>query len=134
MKWWHAIFFWILDTAACNAYIVHKEELKGQATPVMTHLEFQTALAHKLLETDKGSKHASGSGQKRKRSSSAAIERPEARLLGSHLIRTIQGSSATTPQRDCVLCKEQGKRSRSNYECGACDVGLHPGCFEQWHQ
>ena len=54
---------------------------------------------------------------------------------GHHVFQTIQGSRASvTPQRDCVLCKEQGKRSRSNYECSACNVGLHPGCFAEWHQ
>ena len=116
MKWWHAILFWMLDTAMCNAYIMHKEGLKGQAAPTKSHLQFQTALAHKLLDADAGSKHASSSGLKRKRSASAATERPQSRLLGSHLVQTIQGSRASvTPQRDCVLCKEQGKRS--NYEC-----------------
>ena len=135
MKWWHAILFWMLDTAMCNAYIMHKEGLKGQAAPTKSHLQFQTALAHKLLDADAGSKHASSSGLKRKRPASAATERPQSRLLGSHLVQTIQGSRASvTPQRDCVLCKEQGKRSRSNYECSACNVGLHPGCFAEWHQ
>eukprot|EP00117_Sycon_ciliatum_P014658 scpid46239/ scgid14827/ PiggyBac transposable element-derived protein 4 len=137
LKWWHSILFWIIDTAVCNAYIIHREGMKGHATalPTQSHLQFVSSLATKLLQAEcQAKERASSSGRKRRRSSDAVANRPAERLLGKHLIRSIQESTAATPQRDCVLCKEQGKRARSNYECGTCDVGLHPGCFEGWHQ
>ena len=128
MKWWHAILYWILDTAACNAYLVHKEASEHP----LSHLQFTTRLANDLL-TEAGEKHTSSSGRKRRSSSDAASQRPDLRLIGKHQIRTIQGSAAKSPQRDCVKCKAEGKRSRSNYECGTCNVGLHANCFEEWH-
>ncbi|XP_065182610.1 piggyBac transposable element-derived protein 3-like [Sycon ciliatum] len=135
MKWWHAIFYWIVDTAATNAYLLHKEGMKAQAASPMTHLEFMADLAESLLSTPHGKERSSSSsGAKRRRSADAAMDKPESRLIGSHMIRAIQGSSAKNPQRDCVRCKANGKRSRTNYECGTCNVGLHSDCFEEWHK
>tara|TARA_R110002050_G_C8919827_1_gene511337 strand:+ start:261 stop:2138 length:1878 start_codon:yes stop_codon:yes gene_type:complete len=81
-KWWHRLFFFVLDTAICNAFVSYKRyweiesERREQSDNVdenptppfrsLTHREFNTLLAEELLALSKGS------GRKRKRSASSS--------------------------------------------------------------
>ena len=50
VKWWRKVFFWILEVAVINAYIVYKElALKREERP-MTHLAFWRYLIDSLSE------------------------------------------------------------------------------------
>ena len=128
------MFWWLIDTAVCNAFLVHKEGCKDQQLRPLSHSAFLAKLADQFLgEGDLYS--PSASGVKRRLSAEAALERPPGRLIGKHFIVPIADSkSKHTAQCDCVKCKEAGKRSRSVYECDNCQVGLHLLCFKEWHQ
>jgi hypothetical protein len=51
-KWWHWIFFFLIDTAVVNMYIIYLSLLRRQRVPSrpMTHLQFKTQLCHALLQ------------------------------------------------------------------------------------
>eukprot|EP00117_Sycon_ciliatum_P016601 scpid88531/ scgid15959/ len=110
--------------------------MAGLATnaTAMTHADFRAQLAESLVELGK-KKTGSSSGRKRKASTQAAIERPPDCTVGQHfIVRVKSETTKTTPQRDCMLCKEKGKpKARSVYECNLCNVGLHPDCFFEYH-
>ena len=50
VKWWQKVFFWLLEGAVVNAYIIYKEVAwKRGATPI-THLAFRRRLIQSLSE------------------------------------------------------------------------------------
>lgn len=51
-KWWHRIFFFLLDTTMVNGYILHCHSSMGLAQPPMSHLEFLLCTAFKLTESN----------------------------------------------------------------------------------
>ena len=129
-KWWQPMFFWIFDTAICNAYILHKEGLLDLQLTPLSHSGFMEKLVEQLLGKNTTGDRATASGVKRRRSADAALEWPPERLHGQHFIVPVDGSKAKHPPQDCVLCKESGKRSWSIHKCDTCLVGLHPQCFK----
>eukprot|EP00117_Sycon_ciliatum_P029384 scpid103187/ scgid23410/ len=133
-KWWHPIFWSLINTSICNAYLLYKVGIADHAAEVMSHSDFRAKLAEQLVQLFQR-QHGCTSGRKRRASTQAAVERPQNRTVGQHLIVRVTSEVATTkPQRDCMLCKEKGKKgSRSVYECSACNVGLHPDCFKEYH-
>jgi hypothetical protein len=55
-KWWHRIFFYMLDTTVCNMWIVHSDISFRFLQEPMTHLNFQLQLAKDLAAKWSGRK------------------------------------------------------------------------------
>jgi hypothetical protein len=51
-KWWHRVFFFLIDTTVVNMYIIYLSLLRRQQVPSrpMTHLQFKTQLCQALLQ------------------------------------------------------------------------------------
>jgi hypothetical protein len=49
-KWWHQIFFFLLDTTMVNMYIIYLTECKMWSKPPVTHLQFRVELCEALLQ------------------------------------------------------------------------------------
>ena len=133
-KWWHSIFFWIVDSAASNAYIVHKEGKAARGERPLSHFEFVDQLADALIGIWTSRAAGRSSGRKRRRSAEAAEAKLPGRVEGKHFIEACSSPTAKNPQRDCVVCKMEGRRSRTKFQCDVCGVGLHPECFKAYHQ
>ncbi|KAL8589454.1 hypothetical protein ACOMHN_061665 [Nucella lapillus] len=123
-KWWKYVFFFCLDTAAVNAYILYKQSV---AAPHQKHVDFQTEIFEGMV--------AGFNGRKR-------LGRPCVRdvsVMARHSPFKIQSARG---KKDCVLCKQNGRRTpagnaiQSTYECVICKVALckDRGCFRSFHQ
>jgi hypothetical protein len=51
-KWWHQVFFFLVDTTIVNMYILYLAHLQQQRVPQrpMTHLQFKLQLCEALLQ------------------------------------------------------------------------------------
>jgi hypothetical protein len=51
-KWWHRVFFFLIDTTVVNMYIIYLSLLRRQQVPSrpMIHLQFKTQLCQALLQ------------------------------------------------------------------------------------
>ena len=50
VKWWCKVFFWILEVAVVNAYIIYKELALKRGVKPMSHLAFRRRLIASLSE------------------------------------------------------------------------------------
>ena len=126
VKWWRKVFFWVLEVAVINAYIVYKELALKRGERPMSHLAFRRCLIEHLSEPMRSS------AVPRSRSGRVAqnIERlrPERHFLEKVDRRT-----------DCSVCsgRVQGEtRHLTLYRCKTCSdkPPLCPApCFEQYH-
>lgn len=135
-KYWHSVFWWAFDAAITNAYIIHREECQNRGLTQMKHLAFRAKLVEQLIGGHLRCSTVASTSNSKRAIASAAVKQPSAvRLVGMHLIRRVQGAKAKhKAERDCVQCKKAGVgRKRTVYECGTCNIGLHPDCFEQYH-
>jgi hypothetical protein len=55
-KWWHRLFFYMLDTTICNMWIIHSDLSFRFLQEPLTHQNFQLQLAKDLASTWKGRK------------------------------------------------------------------------------
>ena len=120
-KYWKYIFWFIVDVCAVNAYILYLLAPGGPRPKLMSHKEFNLSLVRSLA----------GNFTSRKR-----MGRPLKRPAGHELTRI----NTKRGQRDCVGCKEVGKKTNSGkavqtkLECLSCGKALCRPCFETKHQ
>ena len=127
IKWWRKVFFWVLEVAVINTYIVYKElALRRRERPI-SHLAFRRRLIDSLSEPIRSS------FVPRARSGPRAAQNIERLRQAQHYME--KGGK----RRDCVVCskrEEGGKRHLTSYFCGTCQTkpSLCPsGCFEVYH-
>jgi hypothetical protein len=56
-KWWHRLFFYMLDTTVCNMWIIHSDLSFRFLEEPMTHLCFQLQRGKELASKWVGRKH-----------------------------------------------------------------------------
>ena len=124
-KFYKYIFYFLLDTAVTNAYILHTWYTES---PTFKHMkDFRVALAKSLIG-DYCSRRRPG------RSGTALRPIPL-----HHFPMKVDGNSRSKRGR-CTLCTNKGKRNESCWWCQECGVWLcHTGssdtdCFLQWHR
>ena len=123
-KWWLSIWFFLLETCICNAYLSYRTYMKvtGREADIMSHFDFRLKLAHQLAPVPK----------KRKKRSGGSKVRIEMEHYPSKVENNENGFWMT---RDCVHCKKIRKeRKRTIYECQYCCSALHPECFKDFHR
>ena len=108
-KWYHSLFFRLVDTTVVNAFLVHRY-LGGR----LNHVEFRTQLIESFLTAHR---------QQRRR------PRPRPSLEEGHKL------VACDRRRRCKQCSKEKKRKEIKWCCAQCHVGLCPGvCFDKYHQ
>ena len=106
-KWYHNLFFRLVDTAVVNACLVHRV-LGGS----LNHLEFREQLVDNLLTLHR----------QHRRPRPASLEE------GHRLVPCAR-------RRRCQQCSKRKRRKEPKWGCSQCNVGLCPGeCFDQYHQ
>jgi hypothetical protein len=112
-KWWHRIFYFLLDMTIVNMYIMYLSILKRQRVrkvPI-THLQFRSELCSALLQNWGG----------RETTTKPILVRPPIVCCPSYHHK----------RRRCFLC---GKKT--NYFCYLCDckfICVKSGCYEIAH-
>ena len=118
MKWYHNLFFHLVDTALVNAFLVYRCRGGPQR-----QLGFRKELINQLLLVPMPRPPRTPTPQD-------AVDLPLA-PAGHHLMATPNGK-----YRRCRRCKQRSdRRKESRFQCMECDVGLCPGkCFYEYHQ
>ena len=114
-KWYHTLFFCLVDTAVVNGFLVHKV-LGGK----LNHLEFRTQLVESLLTAHRARRPAPAPA--------TAPRRPSSAESGHRL-------ASLARRRRCKQCSKRKLRKESKFGCPECDVGLcSDRCFVAYHQ
>ena len=127
IKWWRKVFFWILEVATVNAYIIYKVLVKRSGERPISHLAFRRQLILSLSEPIRSSVIP------RARPGPRASNRIERLRPIPHYL------TKGTKRRDCVVCSDRekgGTRHLSLYRCDTCTEKptLCPsGCFQAYH-
>ena len=124
MKWYHNLFFHLVDTALVNAFLVYRC-LDGPKR----QLEFRKELINQLLLVPMPRPTRTPPTQRRRAGAATPPLLPAP--AGHHLMETPNGK-----YRRCRRCKRRSdRRKESRFQCMECDVGLCPGkCFHEYHQ
>ncbi|XP_063074126.1 piggyBac transposable element-derived protein 4-like [Engraulis encrasicolus] len=116
-KWYRALFFYFMDIAIVNAFILHKEIALSKGETAQTQQAFREDLLMELSEAG---------------SPTTVVMPPTAPIRGMHLPEYYSGDS-TTGRTRCIAC-----RLKSPIKCVACDVVLclvpSRNCYSQWHR
>jgi Transposase IS4 len=125
LKWWRKMFFWSLELAVINSYILFNITQERTQMPKASHLDYRRALITQLVGTVRHTAKRRG-----RPSTSDRAERLDAK---THFLGLAE------KQRDCAVCsnrKVKGGRHLSLYFCKTCTAkpALHPvDCFEAYH-
>ena len=120
IKWWRKVFFWILEVATVNAYILYKVLAEKRGERPISQLAFRQRLILLLSEPI--------------RSSVTPRARPGPRASdGIERLRPVPHFlQKGTKRRDCVVCsdrEEGGTRHLSLYTCGTCRQAISVPCW-----
>jgi hypothetical protein len=121
-KWWLRLFYYCLDTAVVNSYILYQHSGKPTHLPYLQYVE---QLALDLIGTTSQVTRSRQSVPKRKKGR-RSHPRP---VAGEHWPKKI------AQQQRCRYCLPRGKkRVRTLYICEGCDVPLCiENCFKFYH-
>ena len=132
-KWWRRVFFYLLEVAILNSYIIEgffRSDHQSRGSKKKDLVAFRFELAEQLIGLYRGRKRPG-----RHRSHEMDRLKPEL----SHL------PVAVTPH-DCVVCSTKGRkqhlsrfeyRHKTNFVCSHCNVALcitkDRDCFRNYH-
>ena len=124
VKWWRKMFFWLLEVAIVNSFILYNLNRKHQGLSEITHKKFRENLLHQLVGRIRNK-----NAKRRSRNCNTEHER----LHGRHFIAKIPSGR----KKDCMVCSDRKvKRKQAVYHCETCEgnPGLHPDkCFKNFH-
>ena len=109
-KWWRKLFFWLLEVATVNSYILYKLN----TTTAITHLEYRRKVLEALaLRHIQSAPPRALAGRPRKRQRSISTDDPEQLNGQSHF------PGKLSKPKECVVCSDpaKGQRHRSLYYC-----------------
>ena len=126
LKWWRKMFFWLLEIAMVNSYILCNIVQSRKGSKKFTHQQYRKALIMQLVGDVRQ--------MERKRGRPSSLDTTERFSNKQHFI----GQNLEKP-KDCAVCsnrKIKGERSKTSYFCKTCSrkPSLHPvDCFEKYH-
>lgn len=133
-KWWHAVFFWILDSARINSNIMYNMWAEGAEVTVLGGRDFLQELVENLVEDafDSGfltSLPNRGEGVGR---SNAAGAMDLCRFEGQHWPTVFESRGV------CVVCSmhhgiKAAEKVKTKDGCETCNKFMHIKCFKSWH-
>ena len=124
VKWWHALFFWILDNAVLNAYTLYECDFRdaGIDGKKLTRRQFIIKVAGALL-----GHMQSKPSKKRRKSDKNARGQP---VICGGVMPIIQDKKL-----NCIHCYHTlNKQLQVKLCCKGCNSPLHVRCFEKWHE
>ena len=125
-KWYKKVFFYIVDIALMNAFLLFKKLHHEQRR--MNLPEFKVMLAHELLESAEISDHAKA-GRKRSLPTSDRL-----RAKDGHFLELNPPSKSNSHYKRCAVYLKSGQRKETKYRCDKCDTSLCPSpCFKDFH-
>nr|XP_032816367.1 piggyBac transposable element-derived protein 4-like [Petromyzon marinus]XP_032816368.1 piggyBac transposable element-derived protein 4-like [Petromyzon marinus] len=151
-KWWKYMFFFLLNTAVVNSYILYRLSNMPQPRNAMSQLEFRLLLAKQLVgrvdvrkgpglrrvgraRGGGGGGSSSGGGGQNRRCIERVLWPAPSVSPQQHACVKFAGR-----KRVCVLCSSRNKRTRrgrsvqTSYGCQICNVNLcQVGCFTGYH-
>ena len=122
VRWWRKVFFWLLEVAVVNAYILYSVNTDHRRK--FTHKEFRRELVLALCEEQRLQSHQNPARQ---------VDQSLERLRGSHYPDT------APVRRDCRVCSVRsgdGQRRLTTTICGTCSDHPHlciGECFRRYH-
>jgi hypothetical protein len=127
-KWWHRIFFYLIDAAVVNSCCIYK----SLELPYLSSKDFRRAVIDGLVAERLVS-------NKRQSTNSQPIQIKKSKPFTPTEIRLT--SSTHQPQRSsrrrCALCSTKSKQVRTDWICTVCQVPLcltkNKSCFQSYH-
>jgi Transposase IS4 len=127
-KWWRKMYFWLLEVAVTNSFVLFNLARDQRGEPPVSHLAYREKLVMLLVGNIRS--------ESVKRGRPSTMDSAE-RLNGKpHFVGQLPAHGAC---KDCAVCskrKEPGGRKKTVYFCKTCarHPGLHPvDCFERYH-
>ena len=127
VKWWRKVFFWCIEVAVVNAFVIHQHQARRVGTRPLAHLPFRRRLIEHLSEPIR-CEVVPTSLRGPKKSQKLERLQPVRHFL-------VKGAKRI----DCVVCskrEEGGVRHLTLYVCGTCSNKPHlcpAPCFEVYH-
>jgi hypothetical protein len=115
-KWWHRVFWAMLDVTEANMYVMYKHtcrERPNQVTHPMTHLEFKTAFCKAFLV---------GWPRRKELNNEVLTDRPSIHMPSHSKLR-----------RPCVVCGIHLPHTYC-YQCGFKFMCWKEGCYQRHHE
>lgn len=131
-RWWIKLFYYFIDCAIVNCFILYKETTKKNNHKAMSHLQFRSLLVNELInkyssKSKPGYAPMKGFATKRKSGATTIENTIRHSNVGIHLPEKIKG------WRRCAGCSTKEKEKRSNVICKTCNVALCKNCFTSFH-
>ncbi|XP_050038624.1 piggyBac transposable element-derived protein 4-like [Dermacentor andersoni] len=119
-------FFYVMDLAVYNSYILFQKATGKK----MSYTDWKVDLDEQIVEETV----LPGYQCRGKPAVAPSPMRLEASEWAHFPRQILPNAVKENPSRRCVVCKAQGKRSESRWECEKCNVALHmPECFKMYH-
>ncbi|XP_049340780.1 piggyBac transposable element-derived protein 4-like [Astyanax mexicanus] len=142
MKWYKKLFLHFVDIAVVNSYIIHRELSLAKEEKPLTQKGFREALCLQLADLGSESRRASGAAELEQEE--GVLQPPgDAGERGCYPVPIVDPSfaakrdKASAGRRNCVLCLQKKKYTKTIYKCRSCDVPLciivDRLCFTEWH-
>lgn len=126
-KWWHRIFYFLIDLAIVNSYIMYKVD-HGQDT-CQKQLDFRIHLAKQLIGNRSFRKRIGRPVNFLSKKQNLVPDDVRTVNVGKHLPKTLQS------RRRCRLCSTEGAEVRTKFLCEVCNVPLCiDPCFRRFHE
>lgn len=142
-RWWVKLFYYVLDSAVVNSFILYSETMKlssTKGTKPMSHLNFRNMLANELIDNYCSKKTRGPKASPKVVISKAKFSRKSTSCTGNVKSYVMQlgdvGShmpAESTPRR-CAHCSTKKNPKRSRVVCKKCNVALCINCFEPFHK
>lgn len=128
-KWWHRIFFFFIDAAVVNAFIINT---LLATTPKLTMKDFRRQVSEGLISNILVSKLSLPIAL------SMPIKKHKPSVSSSIRLTSSAHQPVRTTRRRCAICSTKVTDIRTNWQCSICKVPLCLGknktCFQSYHQ
>ena len=123
VKWWRKVFFWLIEVAVVNSYVIHKENREKNKEKPLTHLAYRRSLIDVLTEPLRSIPRCP---------SGPRVQPTEERLQDKqHYLKKEE------KRTDCIVCSDRsGQRHLTHFRCSTCKDSppLCPTeCFKKYH-
>lgn len=130
-KWWHRIFFFFIDSALVNAFIIYK--LLG-TTPQLSMKNFRRQVSEGLVSNNLVKRLSLPVPTEL----SLPIKKHKPSVSKSVRLTASAHQPMRTTRRRCAVCSTKNNDIRTNWQCSVCNVPLCLGalktCFQSYHR
>lgn len=127
IKWWRKMFFWLLEVAIVNSFLLCNMNRVREGLKPLGHLKYRKNLLVQLVGDVRNNP--------KKRGRPSTNDEEERLRKIPHFIQSNEKSNS----KDCAVCSNRqvkGGRRETVFFCETCTrkPGLHPGeCFKKYH-